>query len=351
MYKNIKALLALLVIISLTYPVSAIAKKRNKIETEKGGFTEDGKAVIWQNPTDIASRNLFFGPGGREHAPHTTFTFIKEDLKGTKPKFVVRDENGVQWKVKLGVEARPEVVASRLVWAVGYFSTEDYYLADLHVENLPPHLTRGQNLMSPGGSFHNVRLKRYLGDDKKIGPWRWRQNPFVGTREFNGLRVMMALINSWDLKDNNNAIYEEKRAGTTDGPELIYLVSDLGVSFGTTGRSWTTALSEGNLDSYCHSKFISKVTADHVDFCVPTRPALIGLFALPWFISQLRLRWIGRNIPRADVEWIGQSLSQLSPQQIHDAFRAAGYSPQEVEGFSKVVQQRILELNELKGQT
>ena len=55
---------------------------------------------------------------------------------------------------------------------------------------------------------------------------------FTGTRELNGLRVMMALINNWDLKDENNAIYREKPVR-----DQIYEVSDLGASFGTTGRS------------------------------------------------------------------------------------------------------------------
>jgi hypothetical protein len=45
---------------------------------------------------------LFFGPGGEAHAPHTTFTFVKEDMEGTNPKFDIHDENGVKWKVKLG---------------------------------------------------------------------------------------------------------------------------------------------------------------------------------------------------------------------------------------------------------
>jgi hypothetical protein len=48
-----------------------------------------------------------------------------------------------------------------------------------------------------------------------------------------------------------------------------------------------------------------------------------------------------------DAQWMGQLLSQLSPEQIHDAFRAAGYSPGEVEGFSKVVEGRIAQLNKL----
>ena len=53
-------------------------------------------------------------------------TFVDEDLKGSNPKFVVRDAAGVKWKIKLGTEARPETAATRLVWAVGYSADEDY---------------------------------------------------------------------------------------------------------------------------------------------------------------------------------------------------------------------------------
>jgi hypothetical protein len=44
---------------------------------------------------------------------------------------------------------------------------------------------------------------------------------------------------------------------------------------------------------------------------------------------------------------MGQLLAQLSPEQVRDAFRAAGYTPDEVEGFSKVVEGRIAQLNKL----
>ena len=43
----------------------------------------------------------------------------------------------------------------------------------------------------------------------------------------------------------------------------------------------------------------------------------------------------------------GQLLGQLSDEQIRDCFRAAGYSPEEVEGFAKVVKERIADLNRL----
>ena len=76
---------------------------------------------------------------------------------------------------------------------------------------------------------------------------------------------MMALINNWDLKDENNSIY------VYDG-KRIYLVTDLGASFGTTGRSVTRAESKGNLENYTNSKFITRVTPSGVDFGVPSRP-------------------------------------------------------------------------------
>src|SRR5947209_13989031 len=148
--------------------------------------------VLWRDPADIASRNLFYGPGGKEHEPRGEFTFVKEDLDGSNPKFVVRDQNGVKWKVKLGVEARPETAASRITWAAGYYTNEDYFVQDLHVRNMPPRLHRGQKLVEPDGSVHNVRLKRESPEEKKIGIWEWRLDPFVGTRELNGLKVVMA---------------------------------------------------------------------------------------------------------------------------------------------------------------
>jgi hypothetical protein len=322
------------------------AKKEHSAHITTGETTGTGHDVLWRDPTDIASRNLFFGPGGEAHQPHTTLTFLKEDSDGTNPKFIVQDQDGVQWSVKLGVEARPETVASRMVWAVGYFTNEDYFLPDLQVLDMPPHLNRGRELVGSNGTLHNVRLKRYLKGEEKIGHWHWRQDPFSGTRELNGLRVMMALINNWDLKDVNNAIYEESD-GAGGAPERIYMVSDLGAAFGTTGIRETHAKSKGNFDSYSRSSFISKVTPRYVDFTVPSRPSFVFLFN-PWaFCSRLRLRWIGRQVLREDMQWMGGLLARLSAGQIRDAFRAAGYSPQETESFAAVVEARIARLNHL----
>lgn len=302
-------------------------------------------AILWRDPGEITARNLLYGSGGADHQPRGTMVFVDEDHEGTNPKFYVRDEEETKWTAKMGVEARPETAAAHLLWAAGYYTDEDYFVPRLIVEGLPPHLQRGQNLVGSDGTIEDVRLERHLKDRKKTGNWKWRSNPFTGTRKFNGLRVMMALMNSWDLKDENNAVYELD--SDAESPRKIYIVSDLGASFGTTGYSWTQGMGKGNLKSFGHSRFISKVHPEFVDFNVPTRPALIYFFHLPGLIQRLRMRWIGKHIPREDAKWVGDVLSQLSPEQIRDAFRSAGYSPQEVEGFANILQERIAELTKL----
>jgi hypothetical protein len=302
--------------------------------------------VLWRYPSDLASRDLFYGPGGRRHEPHGPFTFLKEDLNGTNPKIVVHDEAGVEWGVKLGAEARPETVSSRLVWAVGYFADEDYFASEIYVRNMPARLHRGQKLVGSNGSLPNVRLKRYSqGDERMAGHWEWRENPFTGTRELNGLRVMMALINNWDMTDENTAIHERTR-----GSEVVartYLVGDLGSSFGSAKLTWPLSKARGNLPLYSHSKFIEKVTPDYVDFHAPAGASLFFLATPREFVSKRRLRWIGRQIPREDAKWIGQLLKQLSSNQVRDAFRAAGYAPPEVESFAEAVERRVRALTEL----
>ena len=349
MYKNKQILTLLLATLVASFPAGVAAKKRDKPPDPKGEITgkgAPGAPVLWREPTDIASRNLYYGPGGKEHEPRGVFTFEKEDMEGTSPKFTVRDQDGVKWKAKLEAEVRSETVATRLVWAAGYFANEDYFLPSLKVANMPARLHRGQKFVDPDGTVHDVRLKRYLEGEKKTGTWKWAENPFTGTRELNALRVLMALINNWDLKDENNAIYSEKHSGDSDEREVIYMISDLGASFGTIGLNRSHEISKGNYKSYSQSKLIKNVGPDYVDFEVPSRAALVGLVDPKEFARRLKLEWIGRHIPRADAKWLGQLLAQLSQEQIRDAFRSA-YPPDVAEAFASIVEGRIGELNHL----
>jgi len=301
--------------------------------------TIDLPAVLWRDPGNIAASNLFYGAGGREDAPdpHGTFTFDKEDMEGTSPKFNVTDANGIKWRVKLGAEPQCETAATRLLWAEGYFVDEDYYLPELKVEGLPK-LRRGRKFVTAGGIVHGARLKRKAHGIKKIGNWDWFQNPFVSTKELNGLRVMMVLMNNWDLKEINNAI------DVVDG-EHRYVVSDLGASFGKTGNTITR--SKGDLKGYKESKFVKKTTPEEVDFEFHSRPFFLTAINISNYRKRTKMEKLAKHIPRSHAKWVGWLLSQLSDEQIRDCFRSAGYLPEEVEGYTEVVKKRIAALNAL----
>ena len=194
--------------------------------------------VLWHDPGKIAKLDLLYGEGRKKGQPVPPFKFVSEAASGTNPKFDVRDAHGTKWRVKLGDEARPEVTASRLLWAVGYFVDDDYLVESAKVENLA--LTRGADMASDG-NIVDARFEKKPDGEKKIGIWRWKDNPFIGTKEFNGLRVMMAVINNWDLKDVNNAVYEDKDSGRD-----VFLTSDVGATFGTR-EMWTRSRSRSSL--------------------------------------------------------------------------------------------------------
>jgi hypothetical protein len=150
---------------------------------------------------------------------------------------------------------------------------------------------------------------------------------------------MMALVNNWDLKEVNNAVYGEKGQGSR------YVISDLGASFGETGNSITR--SKSNLEDYAGTEFIQKVTPEHVDFFLSSRPFFPTAVDVPNYLTRTKMQDVAKHIPLAHAKWLGGLLGQLSAEQIRDCFRAAGYSPQEVEGFAKVVQGRIADLKRL----
>lgn len=294
--------------------------------------------VLWTDRGDIRALDLIGGAGGKEHQPAGKFTFVQEDMGGTAPKFIVRDEQGVRWKAKLGEEVKSETAATRLVWAAGYFTDEDYYLPELRVENMPK-LKRGSQFVSEDGRVQGVRLERYLKGEKKAGNWSWFKNPFTGTKELNGLRIMMALINNWDLKEVNNAIYQVK------GESPRYVVSDLGATFGETGNPLTR--SKSNPQDYSKSEFIQKVTPDHVDFFLSSRPFFITAIDIPNYTQRTKMQEVVKNIPISDAVWLGKLLQPLSDDQIRDVFRAAGYNDKDVEDNATVVKQRIMDLTRL----
>lgn len=316
--------------------------KPNKQDKEKPlPASEVRNPVLWHEPGDIAGKDLYNGQGGEKNYPKPPFAFLEEDKNGTNPKFDARDGNGKKWRVKLGEEARPEVVASRLLWAVGYYANDDYNVPSADVEGLK--LSRGN---VKGTHITYARFARKPGGQEKVAIWEWKNNPFAGTREFDGLRVMMAVMNNWDLKDINNSVYVDEKTG-----QQIFLVNDVGATFATNSLETSRSKDKGNLKSFRGSKFITKRDGSTVNFATPAAPTGVllksfGMRSAEYF-RRSGFEWIGQNIPVEHARWIGELLGRLSVQQLRDAFRAGNFPADQVDIYVDLVHNRILELQDL----
>jgi hypothetical protein len=270
-----------------------------------------GTVILWQEPADITTRDLYLGPGGEAMKPDLSrVVFIKEGGPGYSKKYHVKDGAGNEWVAKIGKEAQTDTVASRLLWAVGY---------DAEISYLVPRVT-----IEGKGTFENVRFEARPKHIKRDEEWRWNENPFYATREFQGLKVMMVLLNNWDIKDSNNKvlIIENPQTGET---ERHYIISDLGGTLGKTGG--IASRSRNEPEDYFKAKFIDEVKKGRV-----------------YFHYGGKRQDLFRDITVEQAVWIGTWLSKLSEQQIRDAFRAANYNTREVEMYTQVLQARIGEL-------
>src|SRR5262249_18026063 len=179
---------------------------------------------FWAAPAQVSRLDLLAGPSSSDLRPPETarpFAFISRKTSGFSPGYDVRDASGREWSVKLGPEAQSEVVVSRLLWALGYHQPPTYYVDRWTLEGGP------EAGLQTGGRF---RPK----DDslKSKGDWSWQHNPFVNSPAYQGLIVAMALLNSTDLRNENNTIYDVKTAGHR---QRWYVVKDLGAALGETG--------------------------------------------------------------------------------------------------------------------
>jgi len=274
-------------------------------------------AELWQRPRDLPARDLFYGPwgSGRAPDPHDTYTLIGPKDHGTNPGVIVGDSEGHVWHVKQpprndkGDEGPIEVVLSRVLSAVGYHQPPVYYLSAFTIRD------RSGTHSEPGGRF---RLEE--NSIKHTGDWSWQQNPFVGTRPYQGLLVILMMFNSSDLKNENNALYQVKQP--RDGIARWYVVRDLGTALGETGR---LAPKRGDPDIFERHPFMTDVKGGFVEFSYHG-----------WHQELVRQR-----ITPSDVHWASELLACLTESQWADAFRAGGFEPAVAGRFINRLRQKI----------
>jgi hypothetical protein len=296
----------------LLFVAAGAAQGDKDKDKNKKAVSATGTPVLWE-ATDIASYDTSVGPGGADMQPDLShITFVEEEKGGFSKKYKIKDGAGHTWVAKVGPEAQSETASVRLVSAIGYRTDINYLVPRMTIPSV--------------GDFTNVRLEARPDDVKRVGTWSWSDNPFKGTKELQGLKIMMAFLNNWDMKEANNVILEK------DGKDY-YAISDLGASFGKTGPVglpifWRIGRNRNEPESYADSDFLKGVQSGKIKF------AYVGKNAAQ-----------DKDITVADARWLADLLVQLSDKQIHDAFLAANYSDADIQTLSAAVKARIRALD------
>jgi hypothetical protein len=281
--------------------------------TATAPVTPDQTAELWHAPEP--NRDLFWGVGGEALAPDPSATYKVIELKrtGFSMGMTVAGPDGRKWSAKMPPEASTEVVASRLLWGVGYHQPPIYYVGRWNADDAPE-----KNPQLPA-RFRESKPKFHGLDSTDI--WSYYQNPFVGMRELNGLLVLQVMLGNSDLKDEQNALYTLSEP--VEGAARWYVARDLGQSFGRTG---VLDAPRGDPKVFEETPFIKGMVGQNVRFDYRGRHGVL--------VDHMTV---------ADVRWICERLQQLTDKQWNDAFRAGGYNPQVADRFIRRFKQKIEE--------
>jgi hypothetical protein len=290
----------------------------------------DPPAVLWRDPGNVNLDDWICGPGGCGQAPSPPFHFEDEDSGGTSPKINVRDSQGRMWNVKFGPEVIPECFGSRFVNAVGYITEPTYYVACGRIDQ-PGKISKARFVIHKDGTFSRARFQRRGQPDfefLKGRAWSWVNNPFVGTRELAGLKIVMMLLSNWDAKDSrdrdqsNNAVFRSVLDGK---PVLLYSMYDWGASLGHWGGPFRRDRSDCSAYVADSAHFIHGVKGGQIE----------------WGYYGKRSDDIKAGVTVQDVRWLLPYLQRITPEDLHAGLKASGTTDRQAACWARGIGERI----------
>jgi len=300
-----------------------------------------GENVLWSDPGDVASFDFVNGIGGEALAPRPPFRFDGEDMSGTQPKIKVIDSSGASWNVKFAHEAPASAFSTRLAAACGYYVEIEYFLVTGHVDGVHG-LTRAAKWFDANGNFRGGRFQLRSGSYKFLDGynWAWDSNPFLGTPQFNGLRILDMLLSNWDAKDahffsdegakgtsdSNLAVFQDMQA---DHHRYLFMVSDWGETLG----KWSDI--PGLRDGWDCPGY----TAQTPGFVVRA-----GGAGVQFGFRGTNKSTVSKGIRVSDVQWLMPYLGRVTDDQIRQGLTTSGATPDQVGCFWRALRDRIEQL-------
>jgi hypothetical protein len=303
-----------------------------------GTVDENSHRVLWRAPRAMTTEDWIYGPGGQSRAPVPPFHFLGAVLTGWSPKVTVRDSKGSTWSVKFGGEVIPECFGSRMLNALGYVTEPTYFVHQGFIEDAGPLPARIRHSFKEDGSFARARFElRGLKDLEFLRRhvWAWNNNPFTGTHELAGLKIMMMLLSNWDAMDaregdySNCGVFRSTVSGT---PLLLYSVYDWGASLGKWGNS------------------LRRTKSDCAGFAADTPHFVKGIRNgyVEWGYSGKHADDVTAGITAADVRWLLLYLRRITPEEISIGLTASGATSRQSYCWTRSILERIQQLEAIR---
>lgn len=271
------------------------------------------RSKVWQR-TDIPATDLKTGPKGEgAFAPGATVTceYFQKRMSGRSPKFACRLPGDDEVKIKYGStngEVYGEVVASRLLWALG-FGADRMYPVRVICRGCPDRIgairrDNGDRIVDP------AVIERDMSEHELVDRWDWAHlDSAIGAAvaERDALKLLAVMLQHTDSKAVQQRIVCLDEDGEGEGCETpMMMIADLGLTFGRANAFNTQPVASVNLAEWTK---------------VPVWKGNEGC------IGNLQGSWTGTlKFPVISEEgrrFLTDLLGQLSDRQLHDLFEAA----------------------------
>ena len=226
--------------------------------------------------------------------------------------------------------------AARLLSAMG-FTAQPAYLVRSGVITGVHGLKRAKPFIGKQGQFAYARFK--LHESKKVTrvegvDWSWIDNPFVGTHELNGLKIVMMMLSNWDAKDSrdgkgsNTAVYSKASPG---GDLLLNSFDDWGATLGKWGGFFSR--DKWNPDGFREQtrSFASSTDGN----------------SIRWGYRGKHGKDLTSGIRIEYVRWLLTYLSSFTDEELRAGLQASGATGAEIDAYAQSIRGRIFQLQRL----
>ena len=179
-------------------------------------------------------------------------------------------------KVKFGAndnEVYAEIVATRLMWALGYYA-DSWFPVRVECHNCPENPISGSGpagtrMFDPATIVRKFPWRKMTEDGKSEQGWSWKELDTANGRptyERDGLKLLGAFMEHSDNKPPQQRLVCDKvqvdqkaQPFTTTCDKSVMLVQDVGATFGTGGWFTSNTSAKMNLKGWSGKKLWNKV--------------------------------------------------------------------------------------------